>query len=234
MNDYSILCPLCGEGQLVEQTHERHAEIDGHAYVVSGLLHSLCSHCGEYITTPEQSRHNKRTIIDSGMGSKAMDVTDAHPPSRSWISDFIARHKQPTYAESPVPAKTTAIPLDRAEANPNLLTQIADYLSLPDDWDGYGGKPANLATVMDTFDFLKRYPATFPAPKPMIGGSGVIGLYWESNGCYASIDFDGSGHYCYIADRPGDEWGEDRVPVADPLPQRLIEVIAEIANCFLE
>lgn len=63
MNDNSILCPLCGEGQLIEHTHERPAEIEGHAYVVSGLLHSLCSHCGEYITTPAQSRHNKRVII---------------------------------------------------------------------------------------------------------------------------------------------------------------------------
>jgi hypothetical protein len=165
-----------------------------------------------------------------GQASSINQRYDASPTPWSWISGFVARPKQPIYAESPVPAKTTAIPLDRADANPNLLTQIADYLSLPDDWDGYGGKPANLATVMDTFDFLKRYPSTFPTPKPMIGGSGVIGLYWEGNGCYASIDFDGSGHYCYISDRPGDEWGEDRVPVADQLPQRLIEVIAETTD----
>lgn len=65
MNDSSILCPLCGEGRLVEHTHERHLDVDGHAYVVSGLRHSLCSHCGEDITTPEQSRYNKRTIIEA-------------------------------------------------------------------------------------------------------------------------------------------------------------------------
>jgi HTH-type transcriptional regulator/antitoxin MqsA len=65
MNDFSILCPMCGEGQLVEHTHERHYKIEGLAYVVSGLRHSLCSHCGEDITTPDQSRHNKRVIIEA-------------------------------------------------------------------------------------------------------------------------------------------------------------------------
>jgi len=111
-----------------------------------------------------------------------------------------------------------------------LTSQLVEYLILPDDWDGYDGKAASLATVMDAFEFLRRYPSTLPKPKPMISGSGVIGLYWEGNDCYASIDFDGSGYYCYIADRPGDEEGEDRVPVSNPLPQRLIEVIAETAD----
>lgn len=63
MSDSAILCPLCGEGRLVEHNHERHFEIEGFAYTVSGLRHSLCNHCGEDITTPDQSRHNKRVII---------------------------------------------------------------------------------------------------------------------------------------------------------------------------
>lgn len=57
MNQHSTLCLLCGEGHLVEHTHERRAEFEGHTYVVSGLRHALCNHCGEYVTTPEQSRY---------------------------------------------------------------------------------------------------------------------------------------------------------------------------------
>lgn len=154
----------------------------------------------------------------------------ASPAPRTWLGEFIVGPKSQACVERPVPAQTTATPLGRIHAKSDVLAQIAEYLSLSDDWDGYGGKAARLETVLDTFAFLKGYPATFPTPKPMIGGAGIIGLYWEGNGCYASIDFDGSGHYCYIADRPGDEWGEDRVPVADSLPQRLIEVIAETAG----
>ena len=75
MKDETFLCPLCGAGQLIEHTHEHPAEIKGHAYVVPGLLHTLCSHCGEYITTPEQSRHNKRVIL--GARDQAIAVRDA-------------------------------------------------------------------------------------------------------------------------------------------------------------
>jgi len=63
MSDSLILCPLCGEGRLIEHTQERHFKNEGLAYVVTGLRYSLCSHCREEITTPEQSRHNKRAII---------------------------------------------------------------------------------------------------------------------------------------------------------------------------
>jgi HTH-type transcriptional regulator/antitoxin MqsA len=65
MNTDLTLCPLCGEGHLVEHTHDRNGDIDGFRYVVRGLRHSLCDHCGETITTPEQSRHNKRVIIEA-------------------------------------------------------------------------------------------------------------------------------------------------------------------------
>lgn len=65
MNRQAMLCPLCGEGQLIEHSHRRDFEFDGQGYLVSGLRHSSCSHCGEDITTPEQSRHNKRAIIEA-------------------------------------------------------------------------------------------------------------------------------------------------------------------------
>lgn len=63
MNEIAITCPICGEGTLVANVHERSYDVDGFPYVVQGLRHSLCDHCGEYITTPEQSRYNKRVII---------------------------------------------------------------------------------------------------------------------------------------------------------------------------
>lgn len=128
------------------------------------------------------------------------------------------------------PAWETADSKGQADGNPNLTSRLVEYLTLGDDWDGYEGKAASLETVMDAFNFLQHFPSTLPQPKPMIAGSGVIGLYWEGNGCYASIDFDGSEHYCYIADRADDEWGEDQVPVSAALPQRLIEVIAETTD----
>jgi len=39
-----------------------------------------------------------------------------------------------------------------------LLSRLAEYNSLPDDWDGYGGKAASLAAVKDSVYFLTRFP----------------------------------------------------------------------------
>lgn len=82
MSKDTSLCPLCAAGQLIEHTHERQEEIDGHAIVISGLLHSLCTHCGEYITTPNQSRHNKRVLIEARQRAvEARDHAERLTPS---------------------------------------------------------------------------------------------------------------------------------------------------------
>lgn len=157
---------------------------------------------------------------------------DSYGASSNLATSFRSFFVAPKHASNDacqIPLQIAASSSEQTADKSSLLLKIVEYLSLSDDWDGYGGKAANLATVMDTFDFLKRYPSTFPTPKPMIGGSGAIGLYWEDNACYASIEFDGSGCYCYIADRPGDSCRGERVPVSDALPRQLSEVLSLIA-----
>ena len=65
MNIDPGICPLCEVGRLVEHFHERHNETDGYKFVVRGLLHSGCTDCGEGVTTADQTRHNKRILIDA-------------------------------------------------------------------------------------------------------------------------------------------------------------------------
>lgn len=62
------LCPACGEGKLVAQSHISEQDIDGYRFTVSGLLHSVCNHCAERFTSPDQSRHNKRTVEKARAG----------------------------------------------------------------------------------------------------------------------------------------------------------------------
>jgi hypothetical protein len=112
----------------------------------------------------------------------------------------------------------------------NAISKIAEYADLPDGWDGYGGKAPDTDTFVDARDFIERLPSTFPAPQPMIGGSGVIGFYWEGNGCYASVELDGSGSYCYIADTLEQESGEDAISTRGPFPQRLSQAIMATAD----
>lgn len=56
-------CPLCDAGPLVERPHDLKTAHQGHRYRVTGLRHSTCAQCEAYLTTPTQSRHNKRRVI---------------------------------------------------------------------------------------------------------------------------------------------------------------------------
>jgi hypothetical protein len=47
-------CPVCGKGRIFTRRHS----YDG----VNGLYHSICDTCKAIITTPEQSRYNKKKL----------------------------------------------------------------------------------------------------------------------------------------------------------------------------
>jgi len=112
-----------------------------------------------------------------------------------------------------------------------LLRTLMSYLALRDDWDGYGGRAATWKAVSDAIVFLARLPRTLPLPRPMVAGSSIVGLYWERGHLYASIDFDGSGMFCYITDRAGNAQGEENVKVDEgSLPSGLTEMLREIAD----
>lgn len=162
-------------------------------------------------------------------------ATDADKPAETLNSSAIISYLKTcsipfSAAKLADDTTTTLSDARRSVEKSRLIAQVVAYQTLADDWDGYGGVPASLGAVADAVALLTAMPASLPLPKPMIAGNGVIGLYWEANDRYASIDFDGGGDYCYIADRPDSEHGEDQVPVSQGLTQDLIEVIAETAD----
>ena len=62
------LCPICGKGILLEQTHLHPVGFLFHHYQeFITLQHSICDYCGEWITTPEQSRYNKKVIKEQNL-----------------------------------------------------------------------------------------------------------------------------------------------------------------------
>lgn len=68
------LCPYCGEGKLIERQRDRESEIDGYKFLIRGLLHAVCDSCHESVTTPSQSRHNKRVSTEAR--AKAVEERD--------------------------------------------------------------------------------------------------------------------------------------------------------------
>ncbi len=70
-----------------------------------------------------------------------------------------------------------------------------------------------------------------PLPEPMIAGSGIIGLYWDNQGIYVEIGFEGDGTFwCYAEDAEGHEASEDSILVGDELPSDLLKILEPLAK----
>ncbi|MDD9581193.1 type II toxin-antitoxin system MqsA family antitoxin [Enterobacter sp. FR 78] len=59
---HESLCPICGEGTLVEKITNNRREINGITKLIP-LHSSICSTCGTELATPYQTRLNKRVIL---------------------------------------------------------------------------------------------------------------------------------------------------------------------------
>ena len=121
--------------------------------------------------------------------------------------------------------------IDKTEELDKLIEQLLDYLNLKEDWDGYGGVAPFEKTVNETILFVKTLPKMMPLPEPMIAGSGIIGLYWDNQGIYVEIGFEGDGTFwCYAEDAEGHEAGEDSILVGDELPSDLLKILEPLAK----
>lgn len=108
-----------------------------------------------------------------------------------------------------------------------LQRELIQYIGLPLGWDGFDGKHARPQAILDVLAFLKYFPEDLPIPKPMLSGSGVVGLYWDRGNYYASIEFEGDGTYTYLTDSPEGYGGEEGVAAA-VLPHNLRKYIASL------
>jgi hypothetical protein len=113
----------------------------------------------------------------------------------------------------------------------SLEGELLDYLNLPNGWDGYEGVPPKRQTIGDAIRFVKKLPKSIPLPKPMLGGSGVVGLYWDKQDIYADVCFAGDGTFWYYAkDAKGNKVGEDEVHLNNQLPVPLLNIISVLTH----
>ena len=112
-----------------------------------------------------------------------------------------------------------------------LVTKIRNYLSLPDDWDGYEGIAPKSKTIEETISVVKRlYNYHISLPKPMVNGTGIVGLFWEKDSIYIEICFEGDGTFWYYGKDGNLEIGEESVSLKKEteFPRNLINLIAKI------
>lgn len=157
---------------------------------------------------------------------REVGATDTSDSAQAWVGYLPGG----SHGVPPEPAAVSALadpaPTQREAALNALRRTLVGYLRLPQDWDGYGGRPARPRALVDAFRFLAALPVGLPLPAPMLAGSGVIGLYWGAGNNYASIEFEGDGTYTYLTDSPAGYGGGEGVVahvLAAPLERYLTD-----------
>lgn len=125
--------------------------------------------------------------------------------------------------------EVVSTPGPRAEAMNALRREMLQYLELPANWDGYAGLPAHPQAMLDALEFLCRLPGDVAVPAPMLSGAGTVGLYWDRNSQYASLEFEGDGTYTYLTDGPHGYGGAEGVAAAT-LPTTLRGYLASLTR----
>ncbi|MEA5512975.1 hypothetical protein [Nodularia sp. UHCC 0506] len=112
----------------------------------------------------------------------------------------------------------------------NLVTALRNYLDLYYDWDGYQGIAPQVKTVEESIRLVQKLPDSIPLPKPMVSGTGIVGLFWGKNNIYAEICFEGDGTFWYYGNDGNFEIGEESVSLKEEiiLPADLINLINKI------
>ena len=86
-----------------------------------------------------------------------------------------------------------------------IAEKITSYSLLKSDWDGYGGTAPNARSITETLLWLRSLPLGCPPLKPMLSGTGEVGLYWDDGRFYCDIGFCGDGTFSYYFEAPDGE-----------------------------
>jgi len=128
-------------------------------------------------------------------------------------------------------APPTALPLDAASTDANktsreaqatlpmdkVIGRLRSYKELGANWNGYGGQPPSGRAVEDAVNFLRMLGHIPKLPKTMVGGSGEVGLFWETLKTYVEVGFRGDGTFGFLVDpADGAAVEEEGLPIAFP------------------
>lgn len=94
---------------------------------------------------------------------------------------------------------------------------LESYKELNPNWDGYDAIKPNPIIIDRAISFLVALKCyNVELPKPMIAGSGEVGLYWRLDKTYIEVGFDETGNCLFIDSKPDlfgiDDFDETIIP----------------------
>jgi hypothetical protein len=140
--------------------------------------------------------------------------------------DFSNRLKQDSnyYTSVKKTATTYSDLLVKSEYNDfkKLEGELYSYLELDENWDGYGGTIPDKELINSCQEIIEKLKKLgLNAPKPMLTGSGEVGLYWKDDTTYIELSFEEEDTFSYIIDNGKNIVGEEDCSKDDNLPSRL-------------
>lgn len=110
-----------------------------------------------------------------------------------------------------------------------MLTRVRELASYPAGWDNFDAQPPSKKAVDEAEKFIASLSA-FPILEPHISlaADGEINFYWKNKDFLLDLGFFGDGLYSYYAKTSsGKEYTDDDIPVEDPLPETIKNLIAK-------
>lgn len=108
-----------------------------------------------------------------------------------------------------------------------LIGRLRGYKLLSPNWNGYGGQRPSSNAVEDCINFLRSLDSSCVLPKPMVGGDGEVGIFWETDAFYIEVSFRGNDCLEYLVSVDGKDI--EGIGPLDPLVPELAESLAHIS-----
>jgi hypothetical protein len=81
----------------------------------------------------------------------------------------------------------------------SVWAELEGYREIEDGWDGSDSVAPSVSSISDALAFLAAIPDGTAVPQAMISADGYVGLYWDRESNFASVNFPGEGKLSYYA-----------------------------------
>ena len=131
-------------------------------------------------------------------------------------------------------APSTMVHSDFSQEESRLRAKLDSYGALEDDWDGEGATAPSNAAVEDVLEFLDARPDDIPLPLPEVASIGDIGIYWDRDGIFAEVQFEGDRNYSFYAQRTEarktvEEYGRDGIAISEGWHDEILQLLRRLA-----
>lgn len=112
-----------------------------------------------------------------------------------------------------------------------LAQKVREFQALTDGWDGVGSVAALRNSIEASVSFIDCLPGGIPLPNAMVAATGEVGFYWDLDGGFADINFEGNGSASFFSrDRSGVEYFAEGLTQETFSRRWFFEVLGELAS----